>query len=78
MEWPAAKASKVLKALLRIGWTIKRQKGSHRILSKSGWPDATFAFHEREVPRLTLLGVRVIMVIVPRISALRHLTNRTI
>ena len=48
MEWPAAKASKVLKALLRLGWSIKRQKGSHRILAKAGWPDVTFAFHDRE------------------------------
>ena len=48
MEWRAAKASQVLKALLRCGWLIKRQKGSHRILSKPGWPDVTFAFHDRE------------------------------
>ncbi len=48
MEWPAAKASKVLSALLRLGWRIKRQKGSHRILAKAGWPDVTFAFHDRE------------------------------
>ena len=48
MEWPAAKASKVLRALLRSGWIIKRQKGSHRILAKAGWPDVTFAFHDRE------------------------------
>lgn len=48
MKWRATKASHVLKALLRIGWSIKRQRGSHRILSKAGWPDATFAFHDRE------------------------------
>ena len=48
MEWRAAKASEVLRALLRSGWHIKRQKGSHRILSKGGWPDVTFAFHDRE------------------------------
>ena len=48
MEWPAVKSSKVLKALLHIGWRIKRQRGSHRILSRTGWPDVTFAFHERE------------------------------
>jgi predicted RNA binding protein YcfA (HicA-like mRNA interferase family) len=33
---------------MRIGWTIKRQKGSHRILGKSGRSNVTFAFHERE------------------------------
>ena len=34
--WPAAKASRVLAALLRIGWTIKRQSGSHRTLQRPG------------------------------------------
>jgi len=48
MEWRAAKASQVLKALLRCGWSIKRQRGSHRILAKLGCPDVTFAFHDRE------------------------------
>jgi predicted RNA binding protein YcfA (HicA-like mRNA interferase family) len=36
----------VLAALLRIGWTIKRQSGSHRTLSRSGWADVVFAFHD--------------------------------
>jgi predicted RNA binding protein YcfA (HicA-like mRNA interferase family) len=35
-----------LAALLRIGWNVKRQTGSHRILSRRGWPDYTFAFHD--------------------------------
>jgi predicted RNA binding protein YcfA (HicA-like mRNA interferase family) len=48
MKWPATKASEVLKALLRLGWNIKRQRSSHRILFKIGWPDVTFAFHDRE------------------------------
>jgi predicted RNA binding protein YcfA (HicA-like mRNA interferase family) len=38
----------VLRGLLRIGWTLKRQSGSHRILSRPGWPDYVFAFHDRE------------------------------
>jgi predicted RNA binding protein YcfA (HicA-like mRNA interferase family) len=37
-----------LAALLRIGWSIKRQKGSHRILARAGWKDVTFAFHDKE------------------------------
>ena len=46
--WPAAKARLVLAALLRIGWTIKRESdGSHRVLSRPGWPDYVFAFHDR-------------------------------
>ncbi|OGG47403.1 hypothetical protein A3D66_00125 [Candidatus Kaiserbacteria bacterium RIFCSPHIGHO2_02_FULL_50_9] len=48
MEWHAVKASQVLKALVRVGWRVKRQRGSHRILAKNGWPDVTFAFHDRE------------------------------
>jgi len=45
-RWPAAKARRVLAALLQIGWAIKRQSGSHRTLARSGWPDFVFAFHE--------------------------------
>jgi predicted RNA binding protein YcfA (HicA-like mRNA interferase family) len=47
-DWPAAKARRVLAALLRIGWTIKRSSGSHKSLSRAGWPDVVFAFHEDE------------------------------
>jgi predicted RNA binding protein YcfA (HicA-like mRNA interferase family) len=47
-RWPAAKANRVLAALLRIGWSIKRQSGSHRTLSREGWTDFAFAFHDRE------------------------------
>jgi predicted RNA binding protein YcfA (HicA-like mRNA interferase family) len=37
-----------MRALLRIGWTVKRQSGSHRTLTRSDWPDYVFAFHDRE------------------------------
>ena len=47
-EWPSAKARQVFAALLRIGWSIKRDAGSHRVLSRLGWPDFVFAFHDRE------------------------------
>ncbi|MCC6475050.1 MAG: type II toxin-antitoxin system HicA family toxin [Burkholderiales bacterium] len=47
-QWPSSKATRVLAALLRIGWKIKRQSGSHRTLSRQGWPDFVFAFHDRE------------------------------
>jgi predicted RNA binding protein YcfA (HicA-like mRNA interferase family) len=47
-QWPATRASEVLAALLRIGWQIKRQSGSHRTLARSGWPDVVFSFHDRE------------------------------
>jgi predicted RNA binding protein YcfA (HicA-like mRNA interferase family) len=45
-QWPSAKAKRVLAALLRMGWSVKRQSGSHRTLSREGWPDAVFAFHD--------------------------------
>jgi predicted RNA binding protein YcfA (HicA-like mRNA interferase family) len=48
MRWPAAKAQRVLAALLRRGWSIKRQTGSHRVLQRTGWPDFVFAFHDQE------------------------------
>jgi predicted RNA binding protein YcfA (HicA-like mRNA interferase family) len=38
----------VLSALLRIGWQVKRQAGSHRILARAGWVDFVFSFHEDE------------------------------
>ena len=47
--WPSTKARRVLAALLRIGWTVKRQDGtSHRTLVRGGWPDYVFAFHDSE------------------------------
>jgi predicted RNA binding protein YcfA (HicA-like mRNA interferase family) len=33
---------------LRIGWQIKRQTGSHKVLSRAGYPDVVFAFHDGE------------------------------
>jgi predicted RNA binding protein YcfA (HicA-like mRNA interferase family) len=46
--WPSTKARRVLSALQRIGWRIKRQSGSHKTLSRDGWPDVVFAFHDRD------------------------------
>src|SRR5207249_4517180 len=45
-NWPAAKAKRVLAALIRIGWTEKRRSGSHRTLERAGWKDITWAFHD--------------------------------
>ena len=47
-DWPSTRASRVLAALLRTGWRVKRQSGSHRTLAKDGWPDVVFAFHDRD------------------------------
>jgi predicted RNA binding protein YcfA (HicA-like mRNA interferase family) len=46
--WRATKARRVLAALLRIGWKIKRESGSHRTLAREGWPNFVFAFHDSE------------------------------
>ena len=46
--WPATKARRVLAALLRIGWSVKRESSSHRIMARSGWPNYVFAFHDSE------------------------------
>jgi predicted RNA binding protein YcfA (HicA-like mRNA interferase family) len=47
-QWPSKKSRIVLAAILKLGWEIKRQTGSHRTLARSGWPDYTFAFHDTE------------------------------
>jgi predicted RNA binding protein YcfA (HicA-like mRNA interferase family) len=44
--WGTAKAAAVLRSLYRIGWTLKRQSGSHRVLARPEWPDYIFAFHD--------------------------------
>ena len=45
-QWPSTRARLVLEALLHTGWVVKRQTGSHKVLSRPGWPDLVFAFHE--------------------------------
>ena len=47
-DWPSTHAKVVLAALLRIGWQVERQTGSHRVLVRPGWPNVVFAFHDRE------------------------------
>ncbi len=44
-QWPSVKARRLLAALLRLGWQVKRQSGSHKTLARNGWPDFVFAFH---------------------------------
>jgi predicted RNA binding protein YcfA (HicA-like mRNA interferase family) len=45
-RWKSVDARRLLSALLRIGWEIAWQKGSHRRLKRDGWPHYTFAFHD--------------------------------
>jgi predicted RNA binding protein YcfA (HicA-like mRNA interferase family) len=46
--WHATKARRVYAALLRLGWSLKKQVGSHRKLQKTGWSNFTFCFHDGE------------------------------
>jgi predicted RNA binding protein YcfA (HicA-like mRNA interferase family) len=47
-HWKSIKARQLLAALIRIGWKVKRQTGSHKILVRPNWPDVVFAFHDNE------------------------------
>jgi predicted RNA binding protein YcfA (HicA-like mRNA interferase family) len=48
-KYLSTKARKVLAALKRIGWSVKRQAGtSHKVLERSGWANYVFAFHEND------------------------------
>ena len=47
-DWPSSRARRVLAALYRIGWQLKREAGSHKTLVRAGWPDFVFAFHDGE------------------------------
>ena len=43
----SVKARKLLRVLLQIGWSVKRETGgSHKVLEREGWPDFVFAFHD--------------------------------
>jgi predicted RNA binding protein YcfA (HicA-like mRNA interferase family) len=47
-QWPSRKAKRVLAVLLKLGWEVKRQTGSHKTLTREGSPDFVFAFHDGE------------------------------
>lgn len=47
-RWRSIRARRLLAALQKIGWRIKRTTGSHKVLERDGWPDFVFAFHDRE------------------------------
>lgn len=47
-QWPSIKASRLLAALLKMGWQVKRQSGSHKTLSRPDSSDYVFAFHDGE------------------------------
>ena len=45
-DGPSTRARRVFGALLRIGWRVKRQSGSHKVMERSGWGDYVWAFHD--------------------------------
>ena len=51
-QWPASRAAKVWRALLRIGWCEKprlSKSGSHRQMEHPDYPhEFTRAFHDKE------------------------------
>jgi predicted RNA binding protein YcfA (HicA-like mRNA interferase family) len=47
-SFSSTKAKQVLGALVRIGWSVKRQTGSHKVLQRKGYDDFVFAFHQGE------------------------------
>jgi predicted RNA binding protein YcfA (HicA-like mRNA interferase family) len=60
-----------LRALLRIGWTVKRHRSSHRILTRPGWPDYVFAFHEGDE-----IGPRLLACIAKHTGCVRAICRR--
>lgn len=65
MSWPSIKASRLLAALLRAGWAVKRQTGSHRVLVHPTRGEYIFAFHD---------GVEIGPVMVGRVAKKTGLT----
>jgi len=47
-QWRTVTAKRLLAALRRIGWQVKRQAGSYKVLSRPDWPDVVFAFRDNE------------------------------
>jgi len=37
-----------LAALLKIGWSVKRQSSSHKTLERPGYPNYVFSYHDGE------------------------------
>jgi len=47
-RWKSVKARRLLAALVRNGWEVAWQSGSHRRLRRAGWPNYSFAFHDSD------------------------------
>jgi predicted RNA binding protein YcfA (HicA-like mRNA interferase family) len=47
-QWSTTKGRRLLAALQSIGWTVKRQTGSHKVLEREGFPNYIFAFGDSD------------------------------
>jgi len=47
-QWRTVKARALMRSLQSIGWEVVRQRGSHRIMTRPGYSNYTFAFHDKE------------------------------
>ncbi|MBY0506480.1 MAG: type II toxin-antitoxin system HicA family toxin [Bryobacteraceae bacterium] len=47
-NWPATKARRILAALERAGWQVKRRRGSHRLLVHPTRPDYEFSIYDQD------------------------------
>ena len=54
-KFNALEPGRLLKALLRSGWTVKREKAGFKVLERSGHPDFVFAFEDNEELRVRIL-----------------------
>jgi predicted RNA binding protein YcfA (HicA-like mRNA interferase family) len=55
---PALRASVIVKALERAGFVVKRQTGSHVILTRAGLRrPVVVPMHRRELPRATVRDI---------------------
>lgn len=51
---PILKPSEVIKTFEKLGWEVTRQRGSHIILTKEGYPASLSVPNHNEVARGTL------------------------
>ena len=55
-QWRSTKGRQVLAALQRLGWTVKRQTGSHKVLQRDGYRNYIFSFADSDEIGPTMLA----------------------
>ena len=74
-RWGSASSRRLLKALLKKGWQLKRQTGSHRVLSKEGFSDYVLFMRRRRLGRVCWHASRSTQVSRLKISKLKVPAN---